>query len=152
MVKGMKIAKGKKSAAKKKPVMKSAMITVMKVTIKAAKISGKGKKFQVFNGTKLSTTGGLRKENLVKNIRGKVVSRMRRKKPTGLTWFKAMAKARKQLKITGSQAIGGETQKGLEFLNLTRKIQEKLKAKLARFQYFLSSSLCDIAITSYAHF
>ena len=59
-----------KKAAKKSGMKKRAMRRSMK-----KKVSNKGKKWQVFKGNKLSTKGGLKKGDLIKNKRGKVVSK-----------------------------------------------------------------------------
>lgn len=44
---------------------------------KTRKVSKFGSRRQVFNGTAERTTGGLRKENLIKNERGRIVSAKR---------------------------------------------------------------------------
>jgi hypothetical protein len=44
---------------------------------KTRKISKFGSRRKVFNGSAMMTTGGLRKENLIKNPRGRIVSTKR---------------------------------------------------------------------------
>lgn len=44
---------------------------------KTRKVSKFGSRRQVFNGTAMMTTGGLRKEHLTKNPRGRIVSTKR---------------------------------------------------------------------------
>jgi len=44
---------------------------------KTRKVSKFGSRRQVFNGTAMMTTGGLRKEQLTKNPRGRIVSTKR---------------------------------------------------------------------------
>merc|ERR1712066_296690 len=59
-----------------------------------------GKKWQVWKGTRMFTSGGLTKKDLMVNKRGKVISKKNgaRKLPA---WMTAVAKARKELGITG---------------------------------------------------
>merc|ERR1719263_1221117 len=78
---------------------------------------GRFAKALVLRGTKEKTAGGLKKEGLFKNKRGKVVS----KKASALGkrsfkniqgWNTALAKARKELCLTGFVAINGKTPAG----------------------------------------
>merc|ERR1712093_425541 len=80
---------------------------------------GVGAKARVFSGTKVQTSSGLKKTDLVKNKRGKVVSRaasLHSKKlfvKSGLKkWSDAIKAARKSLGYTGFVAIGGKSAKG----------------------------------------
>merc|ERR1711979_98833 len=67
-------------------------------------------------GTKVKTSGGLTKDQLMKNKYGKVVSKARsaaaKKRGTLSAWGKAVATARKQLNIKGFVAVGGKTAQG----------------------------------------
>ena len=64
--KAMKRSMKMKKAAKKSRKMKKRVSKVAK---------GKTAKSRVFRGTKERTSGGLKKSDLIKNARGKVVSR-----------------------------------------------------------------------------
>ena len=83
----------------------------MKVMKKAMKVSKVGKKFQVFKGTKVRTSGGLKKDSLIKSKSGKIVSKkasLKAKKAMPKTigkWLAATTKARKALGIKGFVAI-----------------------------------------------
>merc|ERR1719421_1477579 len=91
-MKAMKAMKGMKRRAMKKSVV----------------AKGKRGKSSVFRGTKLKTSGGLKKGDLKKNKAGKIVSKKASdagKKSKGYkklaAWGAAMSKARKQLGIKG---------------------------------------------------
>jgi hypothetical protein len=118
-----------KSAAMKKTVMKKkVMRKVMKVTKatksmkKAMKIStiarGKRARASVFRGTKEKTASGMTKASLVKNKRGKIVSKKaqaagRKKFAANLSaWNKAVMAARRELGIKGFAPVGGKTAQG----------------------------------------
>merc|ERR1712014_149358 len=77
---------------------------------------GKRAKSSVFRGTKVKTSGGLTKDQLMKNKYGKVVSKARsaaaKKGGKFSAWAKATAAARKQLNIKGFVPMGGKTAQG----------------------------------------
>jgi len=88
-----------------------------------------GKKFSVFSGKKVKTSGGLKKSDLKKNKAGKVVSKKASdaaKKRKGykkfVAWTSAVSKARKALGVKGFQAVGGKTAKGAALLKKVRSI------------------------------
>jgi len=93
---------------------------------KARKVSIKGSKVQVFRGTKQKTkSSGQTKSDLMKNKRGKIVSKKSHAngkkvyKKNGLAkWTKAFMQARKNLKITGFVAC----KKGTRFYKEAMKI------------------------------
>ena len=106
MKKGMKVMK--KGKGMKKKAMKKSVVA-----------KGRGAKARVFRGKKAKTQGGLTKEKLTKNKRGKVVSKAasaHAKKQwvkNGLkAWADAVKKARKELGVKGFVAIGGKTAAG----------------------------------------
>merc|ERR1712087_277884 len=71
---------------------------------RVTKKSQTGSMRRVWNGTKVYTKGGLTKKDLIRSATGKVMTKKQfkngqRKKTTG--WMKAVAKARKELGITG---------------------------------------------------
>merc|ERR1712032_316988 len=94
----------------------------MKKTMKkkASKIArGKLAKAVVFRGFREKTTGGLKRDNLFKNKRGRIVSKkassLRKRLYIGSkleAWCKATAAAKKALGITGFVAINGKTAQG----------------------------------------
>merc|ERR1712061_272829 len=87
---------------------------------KVSKIAkGRGAKAAVLKGKKEKTVGVLTSANLVKNKRGKVVSKnasARGKKAFASSplkkWSEACKKARKALGITGFCAVGGSSAQG----------------------------------------
>merc|ERR1719281_1722131 len=94
-----------------KMAMKAMKMSAMKMK-KAMKVSKKGKKWQVFKGTKVATKGGLKKSDLKKNKYGKVVSAKASaasKKGKKALWTGAVSKARKALGVKGFCAVGGKT-------------------------------------------
>merc|ERR1719445_1894423 len=96
--------------------MKRGMKKAMKVSNIA---SGKLRKAVVFRGGKEKTSGGLTKSQLMKNRRGKVVSKAasvaRKEAYLGRkfeAWHKALAAAKKELGVTGFVKINGPTAQG----------------------------------------
>merc|ERR1712012_956157 len=90
---------------------------------KAKKISmiakGKRAKWAVFRGTKTKTVGGLTKDKLMLNKRGKFVSKARsaaakKRYATSKTkaWIQSCVTARKQMRITGFCPVNGKTAEG----------------------------------------
>merc|ERR1711971_769117 len=86
------------------------MAMAMKMAMKKMAMKKKitGKKYSVFSGKKVKTTGGLKKTDLKKNKSGKIVSKKasdaaKKKKSYKkiLSWNAAFMKARKQLGIKG---------------------------------------------------
>ena len=106
-----------KKAAKKSRKMKKRVSKVAK---------GKRAKSSVFRGTKARTSGGLQKSDLIKNKRGKVVSRKQSeqsRKRSGKRfskWGTAVVRARKALSIKGFCPVGGKTTKGQALLRKVR--------------------------------
>merc|ERR1711959_74239 len=98
-------------------VMKKAMKKVaMKKTIVA---KGKKAKVEIWQGKKLKTKKGLKKEDLMKNKDGKIVSKKRSQQGKESKWSKATAKARAIKGYTGFKAIkkgGSFYEKAKEFL------------------------------------
>ena len=124
MMKKMSMAKKSMKAMKAKKAMKSMKKRVMKKTAKSYK-SVQGAKRAVFEGKISKTKGGKGKSTLMKNKAGRVVSSKRSalaKKGKLAKWTKACAAARKALKITGFQAIGGKSAKGQALLKKARSL------------------------------
>merc|ERR1719205_275287 len=111
--------KAMKSMKKSMKAMKSMKKRAMKVSI-----IGKGRmaKSQVFKGKKVKTVGGLKKTDLTKSKYGKVVSKKRSAVGKSLKWPKAVAAARKALKLKGFVAVGGKSKQGLELLKKAKSL------------------------------
>merc|ERR1719316_920771 len=102
--------------------MKTAMKTGMKKAVmkkKGMSIIAKGvqAKSQVLKGRKVKTSGGLTKDTLMKNKRGKVVSKKRhavgKKLYAGVKkWTECVINARKALGMKGFVAINGKRPEG----------------------------------------
>nr|ABV72550.1 unknown [Heterocapsa triquetra]ABV72573.1 unknown [Heterocapsa rotundata] len=104
----------------KKAAMKAAKAGAMKA-MKAKKVSkvakGKFAKAVVMRGSKAKTSGGLTKDQLFKNKRGKIVSKKAsaagKKRFAAIKgWFDAVKSARKALNVSGFVAINGKTSQG----------------------------------------
>merc|ERR1719414_794224 len=92
-------------------------------------VSIKGKKWQVFNGSKVKTNGGLKKSDLIVNKQGKVVSKrasIRSKASKGgkkiIAWGHACKAARKSLGIKGFCPVGGSSKQGQALLAKVRSL------------------------------
>ena len=112
-----------KKASAKKGGKKSAMKAMRRR--KAKKVSVFGKKWQVFKGTRAKSFGGLKRDDLMKNKNGKVVSKKKSLRGKKSKWMAAVASARRQLGIRGFQIIGGKTGKGQAFLKKARSLYKK---------------------------
>merc|ERR1711963_808786 len=80
---------------------------------------GKRAKWSVFRGTKTKTSGGLTKDKLMLNKRGKVVSKAasaaskkRYATSKGKAWIQSVTTAKKQLGITGFCPVNGKSAEG----------------------------------------
>merc|ERR1719335_1697555 len=78
---------------------------------------GKRAKSSVWRGVKTKTVGGLTKDKLMMNKRGKVVSKAasaaaKRRCAHLLAWGKAVTSARKALDLQGFVAVGGKSAVG----------------------------------------
>lgn len=93
----------------------------MKV-MKARKVSsiakGKKAKVAVWQGKKLKTSGGLRKENLVKSSKKKIVSAMKSQQGRNSKWSNATRQARAIKGYTGFKPI----KKGTSFYEQAKEI------------------------------
>merc|ERR1712176_1260762 len=111
--------------------MKSAMKMKMKMAMKVSKIAkGKLAKASVFRGSKVKTTGGLKKTDLKKNKSGKIVSVKQSAKGKKsykyiAKWNGAVVKARKALGVKGFAVIGGKTKAGQTLLAKARSFYKK---------------------------
>merc|ERR1711862_1043033 len=121
MGKAMKSATTMKAAMKTKTTMKAAMKAAMKKAMKAVKsmkamkakrvISKRACRAVVFHGGKGGPHTTLKKENLIKNKFGRIVSKKasaaskKNWAKSGGKWIKALQQARKALKVTGFMAV-----------------------------------------------
>merc|ERR1712099_135391 len=111
---------GAMKAMKAKPMKVMKAMKAMKKAMKKSVVAkGKLAKAMVLRGSKVKTSGGLKKENLTKNSAGKVVSKKasdRAKKAyVGSAiqkWNKAVQQAKKELNLSGMVCIGGKTAQG----------------------------------------
>merc|ERR1711915_789161 len=123
----------KKSAMKSMKKKSSKKGGVKKKAMRVSKIArGKRAKSSVFRGSKASTSGGLKKSDLMKNKDGRVVSKKasaagkKLYKKNGIDkWVKAVQSAKKSLGIKGFQVIGGKTSKGQALLKKARSLYKK---------------------------
>ena len=121
----------KKAMKASKKAMKATKGGMKRKAKKVSKVAtNKYAKRTVFNGNKERTQGGLKKSDLTKNKNGKVVSKKASaqgkkayKRISG--WVAAVNKARKALKITGFQAVGGKSAKGQALLKKARSLYRK---------------------------
>eukprot|EP00444_Apocalathium_aciculiferum_P031199 CAMPEP_0183431258 /NCGR_PEP_ID=MMETSP0370-20130417/54700_1 /TAXON_ID=268820 /ORGANISM="Peridinium aciculiferum, Strain PAER-2" /LENGTH=136 /DNA_ID=CAMNT_0025616899 /DNA_START=120 /DNA_END=530 /DNA_ORIENTATION=- len=117
-------------AMKAKKAMKVLKVMKGKKAKKVSKVAkGKYAKFAVFSGSKERTGGGIRQDGLVKNSRGRVVSKKmsaagKRNYEKGLkAWCLAVKAARLALGLTGFVAIGGKTAAGKALYAKAKSLQ-----------------------------
>merc|ERR1719145_260091 len=98
--------------------MKSMKALKIKKAKRVSKIAkGRYAKASVLKGKKVKTSGGLTQEQLMKNKRGKVVSKKaaaqgKRAFRNIQDWVSSVVAARKALQVTGFVAINGKTLQG----------------------------------------
>merc|ERR1719379_465041 len=95
--------------------MKAMKVMKKKAVSKIAR--GKLAKVLVFRGTKAKTVGGLTSDKLIKNKRGKVVSKRqsaagKRAYQNIKAWTQALMAARKALHVQGFHAVNGKSLQG----------------------------------------
>merc|ERR1712151_923413 len=116
----MKAMKAKAMKTKAMGAMKVVKAKAMKKAMKKSVVAkGKLAKAMVLRGSKVKTSGGLKKDNLKKNAQGKVVSKKasdRSKKAyvgSALQkWGKAVQAAKKELNLKGFIIVGGKSAQG----------------------------------------
>mmetsp|Transcript_47122 Transcript_47122/g.84864 ORF Transcript_47122/g.84864 Transcript_47122/m.84864 type:complete len:125 (+) Transcript_47122:54-428(+) len=120
------------------PAMKKAPGKVMKSKARKAKrvskvATGRMAKVLVMRGAKEKTSGGLKKDALMKNRNGKIVSK--RKSAQGKKnfakieqWVQCIAEAREKLHLTGFSAINGKTTAGKALYAKTKALYTALRA------------------------
>lgn len=117
----MALDKKKTAPAMKAAARKSQGGAMKKAAMKRGRPSkiakGRMAKALVFRGSKEKTVGGLKKESLMKNKRGKVVSKRasalgKRRYRQIEAWVDSVMEARKALHVSGFVAINGKTLQG----------------------------------------
>ena len=86
---------------------------------------GRLAKAQVFKGRKAKTVGGLTRKNITRNKRGRYVSKAKSARGKKNGWIKAVAAARRALKVKGFCAVGGKTADGKRLLAKARALYKK---------------------------
>merc|ERR1740122_395623 len=120
-----------KSMKAMKAAMKKMSMRRMKRAMKVSKIGrGRYAKASVFKGSKVKTSGGLKKTDLIKNKRGKVVGKKtqaagKKAYKHVAKWMGAVVKARKALGVKGFVAVGGKTKQGQAILAKARSFYKK---------------------------
>merc|ERR1712083_637910 len=113
--------------ASKRRVTRRKAVRKARKAKKAKRVSVVGKKWQVWNGTRERTVGGLTKKDLMKSKTGKIVSKkqaLRAKgnmKKNGLgKWMAAVKQVRKEMGLKGFVAI----KKGTPYYKRVRAVYE----------------------------
>merc|ERR1719420_2129663 len=114
--------------------MKTRKVMKKKKVSKVAK--GRMAKAQVFKGTKEKTVGGLTKDSLMKNKRGKIVSKRanahgKRAFKNVETWIEALMQAREMLRVDGFHACNGKTLQGKALYYKTKALRTANEARKA---------------------
>merc|ERR1719266_1174933 len=97
---------------------------------KVSKIAkGKLARSVVFRGNKEKTASGLTKDQLIKNSRGRIVSKKasaagKKRYQKIAAWTKAVQQARKALGVKGFVSIGGKTAEGKALYAKAKAIQQ----------------------------
>ncbi|CAJ1330940.1 unnamed protein product [Effrenium voratum] len=119
--------------------MKSMKAPAMKAAMKAKKVTkiarGRMAKSMVFKGRKAKTSGGLTKDSLMVNKRGKVVSKLRSAKGKKSfkhieSWVEAVMEARAAFNAKGFVAINGKTLQGKALYAKAKAIRASAQAPL----------------------
>merc|ERR1712118_340684 len=111
-----------KKAMKKKAMKKVMKKAMKKKVMRVSKVAkGKKAKVQVYKGLKgkVKTVGGLKKDDLTKSKKGKIVSAKRSKAGKESKWAKATAKARAAKGYTAFRSLkkgGSFYEKASEFM------------------------------------
>ena len=109
-----KTKKGGKKKSKGRSRSRSRKTKKKKRVSKVAR--GRLAKAMVFKGRKAKTVGGLTKKDLTRNKHGRYVSKKKSARGKKNGWMKAVARARRALKITGFCAVGGKSGQGKKLL------------------------------------
>merc|ERR550514_2605062 len=113
-----------------------AMRKVMKKKRVSKIARGRYAKALVFRGSKEKTTGGLTKDSLMRNKRGKIVSKRNNAKGKRAyknveTWTEAFMQAREMLRVEGFHPINGKTLQGKALYYKTKALRTANEARKA---------------------
>jgi len=86
---------------------------------------GRLSKAQVFKGRKAKTVGGLKKKDICRNKHGRYVSKKKSSRGKKNHWMKAVARARRALKVKGFCPVGGKSAAGKRLLAKARAFYKK---------------------------
>merc|ERR1719161_2926834 len=104
---------------------------------KVSKVAkGRMAKAHVFRGSKEKTVGGFTKDALMRNKRGKIVSKRNNAKGKRAfknveTWHEAFMQAREMLRVEGFHAINGKTLQGKALYYKTKALRTANEARKA---------------------
>merc|ERR1719335_1864128 len=110
-------------------------VKVMKKKKQVSKVArGRYAKALVFRGSKEKTVGGLTRESLMRNKRGKVVSKRQNAKGKRMyknieTWTESFMQAREMLRVEGFHAINGSTLQGKALYYKTKALRTANEAR-----------------------
>merc|ERR1712057_56397 len=113
-------------AMKAMAAMKAMKAMKKKTVSKIAR--GRMAKALVFRGSKEKTVGGLTRDSLMRNKRGKVVSKRNNAKGKRMfknieTWTEAFMQAREMLRVEGFHAINGKSLQGKALYYKTKALR-----------------------------
>merc|ERR1719386_417169 len=104
---------------------------------KVSKVArGRMAKALVFRGSREKTSGGLTRDSLMRNKRGKVVSKRQNAKGKRAfrnveSWTEAFMQAREMLRVEGFHAINGKTLQGKALYYKTKALRTANEARKA---------------------
>merc|ERR1719386_171529 len=104
---------------------------------KVSKVArGRMAKALVFRGSREKTAGGLTRDSLMRNKRGKVVSKRQNAKGKRAfknveTWVEAFVQAHEMLRVEGFHAINGKTLQGKALYYKTKALRTANEARKA---------------------
>jgi len=98
------------------------------LTSKEQRLRDTGSYVQVYRGTKKYTKGGLTKKDLVKNKKGRIVSKRQQSHNPLKKWVTACKQAKKELKIPGFCPLN-KGPKGKALYKRAKEIYEEMKAR-----------------------
>lgn len=128
--KTLKITKAhRKRAPAPAPVEQADLTWPKRPTGRTKVATGRYRRSQVFKGTRDMTGGGMRKEDFIVNIRGRVVSKKRSAVAGKQLWPKAVRQARLELGFNGFQPLGGKTEEGRLFLDKAKNYYTLYKSQ-----------------------
>merc|ERR1712072_707520 len=125
--KGRRASKGRKGGKRGKTAKRSRSRTTRRKSKKRVSKVGRGRlaKAMVFKGSKAKTVGGLTKAMITRNKHGRYVSKKKSARGKKNAWMKAVARARRALKVKGFCPVGGKSAAGKRLLAKARGFYKK---------------------------